>query len=153
MNHCGSSGALAGPSTLILCSIAALRFQRRTGGFQQTIPMKHCGSSGALVDSSSPFLCSITLPAPPWWIPAPCSCSIAVPAPHWWIPAPYFAKQYGSSATLWWVPAPHFYAASRFQRRTGRFQCLTPMQHCGSSAAVVDSRAPVLCSITVPAAH
>jgi hypothetical protein len=66
---------------------------------------------------------------------APFSCSITVPAPHRW------------------VPAPHFFAVFRFPRRRGGFPRPTFLQHCGSRAARVGSRAPFLCSITVPAPH
>ena len=55
----------------------------------------------------------------------PLLCSIAVAAPHWW------------------APAPHSDAVFRFQRRTGGFQRPTPMQHCGSSGAMVGSTAYV----------
>ena len=51
------------------------------------------------------------------------------------------------------VPAPHFSAALRFPRRTGGFPRPIFLQHYGSRAAVVGSRPPFLCSITVPAPH
>jgi hypothetical protein len=64
-----------------------------------------------------------------------------------------FLRSIRVPAPDWWVPASHSYAASRFQRRTGGFQRPIPMQHYGSSAALVDSSAPLLCSIAVPAPH
>ena len=131
----------------------ALRFPRRTGGFPRLIFTQHYGSRAARVDSRAPFFCSITVPAPHGWVPAPhfysalgsraavvkthapFSCSITVPAPHRWVPAPYF------------------FAVFRFPRRRGGFPRPTFLQHCGSRAARVGSRAPFLCSITVPAPH
>ena len=52
-----------------------------------------------------------------------------------------------------WVPAPHFYRALRFQRHTGGFQRPIFIEHYGSSATLVDSSAPFLSSVTVPAPH
>ena len=52
-----------------------------------------------------------------------------------------------------WVPAPHFYRALRFQRHTGGFQRPIFIEHHGSSATLVDSSAPCLSSIAVPAPH
>ena len=83
---------------------------------------------------------------------------------------PIFIEHYGSSAKLgdssapflssikvpapnWWIPAPHFCRALRFQRQTGGFQRLIFIEHYGSSAVLVDSSAPSLGSITVPAPH
>ena len=51
------------------------------------------------------------------------------------------------------VPAPHFYRALRFQRHTGGFQRFIFIAHYGSSAKLVDSSAPFLSSLTVPAPH
>ena len=104
-----------------------------------------------------------------------------VPAPHFYralrfqrhtggFQRPIFIEHYGSSATLvdssapflssvtvpapyWWIPAPHFYRASRFQRHTGGFQRPMFIEHCGSSATLVDSSAPFSSGIMVPAPH
>jgi len=152
-------------------SYAALGFQRRTDGFQRPILMQHYGSSAALVDSSVPFLCSIAVPAPHLWIPAPHSyAALGSQRRTGGFQRPILMQHRGSSAALvdssapflcsimvpaphWWIPAPHSYAASRFQRRTGGFQRPSLMQHRGSSGALVDSNAPFLRSIRVPAPH
>ena len=104
-----------------------------------------------------------------------------VPAPHFYralrfqrhtggFQRPIFIEHYGSSATLvdssapflssitvpaphWWIPAPHVYRALRFQRHTRGFQRPIFIGHYGSSATLMDSSAPFLSNITVPAPH
>jgi hypothetical protein len=138
-------------------------------GFQRPIFIEHYGSSAKRVDSSTPFLSSITVPAPHWWVPAPNACAALRFQRHTGgFQRPIFIEHYGSSATLvdssapclcsitvpaphWWIPAPHVYRALRFQRHRGGFQRPMLVQHYGSSATPVDSSAPCLCSITVPA--
>ena len=147
----------------------ALRLQCHTGGFQRPIFIEHYDSSAKLVDSSAPFLSSIMVPAPSWWIPAPHFYrALRFQRQTGGFQRPIFIEHYGSNATLvdssapflssitapaphWWIPAPHFYRALRFQRHTGGFQRPIFIEQYGSSATLVDSSAPCLCSITVPA--
>jgi hypothetical protein len=145
----------------------ALRFPRRTGGFPRPIFTQHYGSRAARVDSRAPFFCSITVPAPHGWVPAPHFYSaLRFPRRSGENPRSIFLQYHGSRAApvgsrapffcsisvpapQRWVPAPHFSAALRFPRRTGGFPRPIFMQHHGSRAARVDSRAPFLCSIAV----
>ena len=140
-------------------------------GFQRLIFIEHDCSSATLVDSSAPFLSSITAPVPHWWIPAPHFYrALRLQRQTGGFQRPIFIEHYGSSAKLvdssatflssitvpapnWWIPAPHFYRALRFQRHTGVFQRPIFIEPYGSSATLVDSSAPFLSSVTVPAPH
>ena len=133
-------------------------------GFPRPIFTQHYGSRAARVDSRASFLPSITVPAPHGWIPAPHFYSaLRFPRRSGENPRSIFLQYHGSRAApvgsrapffcsisvpapQRWVPAPHFSAALRFPRRTGGFPRPIFMQHHGSRAARVDSRAPFLCS-------